>query len=80
MKSEKEPQNTEIKKSEKNRIQASAKKNPQGLKNDPTIDLISAESKARFEAARTKIVGIERERRGIGTLAEKTVHAILKNY
>ena len=80
MKSEKEPQNTEIKKSEKNRIKESAKKKPQGLKNEPTIELISADSKARFEAARTKIVGIERERRGIGTLAEKTVHAILKNY
>ena len=33
-----------------------------------------------FEAAKEKIIGIERERHGIGTLAEKTVHAILKNY
>lgn len=38
------------------------------------------ESRERFESARAKIVGIERERHGIGTLAEKTVHAILKNY
>lgn len=34
----------------------------------------------RFEAARDKIIGIERERQGIGTLSEKTVHAVLKNY
>ncbi len=33
-----------------------------------------------FEQAKEKIIGIERERHGIGTLAEKTVHAILKNY
>ncbi len=35
---------------------------------------------ARFEAAKNKITGSERERRGIGTLSEKTVHAVLKNY
>lgn len=34
----------------------------------------------RFEAAKNKIIGIERDRHGIGTLSEKTVHAILKNY
>lgn len=34
----------------------------------------------QFEQARKKIIGIERERHGIGTLSEKTVHAILKNY
>lgn len=34
----------------------------------------------RFEAAKNKVVGIERERKGIGTLSEKTVHAVLKNY
>lgn len=56
------------------------KKTPKSLKKELIIEKISAESKARFEAARTKIVGIERERHGIGTLAEKTVHAILKNY
>lgn len=33
-----------------------------------------------FEQAKEKIIGIERERHGIGTLSEKTVHAILKNY
>lgn len=38
------------------------------------------EDKQRFETVKNKIVGIERERHGIGTLAEKTVHAILKNY
>lgn len=33
-----------------------------------------------FEAAREKIIGVDRQRLGIGTLSEKTVHAILKNY
>lgn len=33
-----------------------------------------------FEQARIQIVGIERQRQGIGTLSEKTVHAILKLY
>lgn len=34
----------------------------------------------RFEQAKNKIIGISRERQGIGTLSEKTVHAVLKNY
>lgn len=34
----------------------------------------------KFEAAKNKIIGIDRQRLGIGTLSEKTVHAILKNY
>lgn len=34
----------------------------------------------RFDAARDKIIGKDRERQGIGTLSEKTVHAVLKNY
>jgi len=34
----------------------------------------------RFEDAKKKIIGIDRQRLGIGTLSEKTVHAILKNY
>lgn len=34
----------------------------------------------KFEEAKNKIIGIERERIGIGTLQEKTVHAVLKNY
>lgn len=33
-----------------------------------------------FENAKKKIIGIERKRYGIGTLSEKTTHAILKNY
>lgn len=33
-----------------------------------------------FEKAKDKIIGIERQRDGIGTLAEKSVHAVLKNY
>ena len=36
--------------------------------------------KERFDWARDKIVGTVRERQGIGTLSEKTVHAVLKNY
>lgn len=34
----------------------------------------------RFERAKNKVIGIQRERMGIGTLSEKTVHAVLKNY
>lgn len=34
----------------------------------------------RFEEAKKKIIGVDRQRLGIGTLSEKTVHAILKNY
>lgn len=34
----------------------------------------------RFEEAKNKIIGVDRQRLGIGTLSEKTVHAILKNY
>lgn len=34
----------------------------------------------RFEEAREKIIGKKRVRQGIGTLAEKTMHAVLKNY
>lgn len=35
---------------------------------------------ARFEQAKQKIIGMNRERQGIGTLGEKTIHAVLKNY
>lgn len=34
----------------------------------------------RFEKAKEKVIGKERQRRQIGTLSEKTVHAVLKNY
>lgn len=33
-----------------------------------------------FENAKKKIIGTDRQRLGIGTLGEKTVHAVLKNY
>lgn len=33
-----------------------------------------------FEKAKEKIIGVDRQRLGIGTLAEKSVHAVLKNY
>lgn len=36
--------------------------------------------KRAFEEAKKKIIGVDRQRFGIGTLSEKTVHAILKNY
>ena len=36
--------------------------------------------KAAFEEAKRKVIGVDRQRLGIGTLAEKSVHAILKNY
>lgn len=34
----------------------------------------------KFQIVRDRIVGIQRERYGIGTLAEKTLHNILKNF
>ena len=34
----------------------------------------------RFEDAKEKIIGKDRQRLQIGTLSEKTVHAVLKNY
>lgn len=33
-----------------------------------------------FEAAKEKVMGLKRSRQGIGTLAEKTIHATVKNY
>lgn len=33
-----------------------------------------------FEEAKKKVIGVDRQRLGIGTLAEKSVHAVLKNY
>lgn len=33
-----------------------------------------------FERAKQKVIGAKRERQGIGTLGEKTVHAVLKHY
>lgn len=36
--------------------------------------------KQAFENAKKKIIGTDRQRLGIGTLSEKTTHAILKNY
>ena len=35
---------------------------------------------AAFEKAREKVIGVDRQRPTIGTLMEKSVHAILKNY
>lgn len=34
----------------------------------------------QFKYAKEKVVGTQRQRLGIGTLSEKTVHAVLKNY
>lgn len=41
---------------------------------------MTAEEIRRFEAAKEKIIGKSREKNGIGTLSEKTVHAVLKHY
>ena len=38
------------------------------------------EQQNRFEKAKKKIIGIDRQRLGIGTYSEKTVHAIFKNF
>lgn len=37
-------------------------------------------NEALFEQAKDRIIGLDRTRHGIGTLSEKTVHAVLKNY
>lgn len=34
----------------------------------------------RFECAKEKVIGVQRQRQGIGTLSEKTTHAIFKNF
>lgn len=36
--------------------------------------------KEKFERAKEKVIGLQRVRNGIGTLQEKTIHAVLKNY
>lgn len=41
---------------------------------------ITSEDKELFKQSCKKIINQERERLGIGTLSEKTVHAVLKNY
>ena len=41
---------------------------------------IPEDMRKRFESARDKIVGQKREKNGIGTLSEKTMHAVLKNF
>ena len=42
--------------------------------------MIDEVSNEKFHKVRDEIVGIQRERYGIGTLAEKTMHNVLKNY
>lgn len=42
--------------------------------------MITPQQKSAFEAAKQKIIGIDRQRLGIGTLSEKTVHAVVKNF
>lgn len=43
-------------------------------------DRMNLMEKEKFEEAKQKIIGTDRQRLGIGTLSEKTVHAVLKNY
>ena len=49
------------------------------IRNNPELKSKMIDQK-RFNLAKEKIVGQDRERNGIGTLSEKTVHAVLKNY
>lgn len=44
------------------------------------MEIKPMEDRQAFAAARDQVVGVQRKRQGIGTLSEKTVHAILKNY
>lgn len=41
---------------------------------------MTPEALLRFESARKRIIGADREQKGIGTLGEKTLHAVLKHY
>lgn len=41
---------------------------------------MNEQTNARFQTAKEKIIGVERQRHGIGTLSEKTVHAVLKYF
>lgn len=41
---------------------------------------MTTQQQQRFQAASEKIIGKKRQRQGIGTLSEKTVHAVLKEY
>lgn len=43
-------------------------------------ELVSPEESARFTAVCDDIIHSEHERNGIGTLSEKTIHSILKNF
>lgn len=42
--------------------------------------LVSSETQARFAKACDKVIHTVHEENGIGTLSEKTVHSVLKNY
>lgn len=42
--------------------------------------MLTEEDKSQFCSACEQIIGQQRERMGIGTLSEKTVHAVLKRY
>ena len=44
------------------------------------MEYISQSASERFETAKKKVLGIQRDRQGIGTFGEKTVHAIVKHY
>ena len=41
---------------------------------------MTGEEFRRFQEAREKVIGKDRKRNGIGTLSEKTVQAVLKEY
>lgn len=43
-------------------------------------EIMQEQEIVRFEQAKAKIIGKDRQRMGIGTYSEKTVHAIFKNY
>ena len=45
-----------------------------------TCNTIKTEDEKNFEIAKEKILSGARQRQGIGTLGEKTLHAIIKNY
>lgn len=50
------------------------------IKNEYGIGIDMELDEIRFEEAKNRVIGVDRQRLGIGTLSEKSVHAIFKHY
>ena len=69
------------KKKKKSSAKSSSRRRiPAGGSSEMRFDAPLQEDLDRFQAALDRIVGVDRMRPTIGTLSEKTVHAVVKNY